>query len=297
MDILYTSRRSMPDWWEFLNAIGQWAYARVGLYVCVVCPDDVFSSFAVASSLLEKSHQNDKDILDELESKPNVLLSEDGLNAVRAIYLGLEEINGDYLCKFQRTSLTQYVPPSRLDGMVIPKTSRAGDWLKKIERKERVSQHQLNVASTRIIGNRTALMEAARLEVFSVDFCGSLLSRSLGDILKVEGTKNLPRHTEAIKLLSSRTQGTVQSEFEIWSGDIPPQEPSPQQSVVCCLGANDVNLAYKAATFTEQLTGRMGQLGWYPLIIDGECPDEEFSELLERKPADVEISALAFQGR
>lgn len=296
-DILYTTHKAIPRWWSFLNAVGGWAYAETGRYVCLVCPDEVFSSFAVASALLEKSLQNNKDILDELESKPDVLLSEDGFHAVRAVYQGRKEINGDCFCKFQRVKATQYVPPNRLDGMVIPKTTGADDWLKKTERKERVSQHQLEVPSTRIVGNKAALLEASKLEAFSVEFGSILLSRSIGDILKIEGAKKLPRHMEAIKLLSSRSQHAVETDFEIWSGDIPQQEPSADQSVVCCLAANDINLAYKADAFIEQFIGRMGQLGWKPLTVDGECPDEEFSEVLEHKPANVEIAALAYRGR
>lgn len=294
--MLYIAYKAVPSWWRFLNSVGRWAYARNGRYVCVICPDDVFSSFAVASSLLEKSLQNDNDILAELASKPAVLLAEDGVHSVRGIYRGLQEIDGHTFCKFERARCIQYVPPSRLDGMIIPKSSSTTKWLQKKETKQRVSQREMNVASARIVGNRVALLEASRMNVFSIDHDGLNLTRSIGDILKIEDAGNIPSRVYAIKILSARGQYGVETGFEIWSGDIPEKEPAAHQSVVCCLAANDGNVASKADRFMEQLTGRMGQLGWKPLIIDGDCQDGEFSGILEHKPANVEIAALEYRG-
>lgn len=128
----------MPEWWYFLQSIGQWALERKGVYICAICPDEVFSSYAVASAILPQEN-NYLDIYTQLQSSPFVLITtnENPSKGYRAYYCGDEYNNGQLCCYFQRiNNKAQIKPVDELAKSVILCTydGKKEDWLLKTDR-------------------------------------------------------------------------------------------------------------------------------------------------------------------
>ncbi|QIQ21006.1 hypothetical protein [Zophobihabitans entericus] len=285
----------MPEWWYFLQSIGKWAFTNKGTYICAICPDDIFSSYAVASSILP-SENTSIDIHMQLKSSPFVLITTDEMpdKGQRAYYCGDEEMNGQLLCCFQRVKNTiQKKPVSELTKNIVLCThdGKKEDWLLKTDRLyDAVKKHHVS-ERLNLIGNKTQLLESANNFSLSVNGKTQLLSEYLG----ILGGEQVLSYQALINVISSQNIN-CQEQTQIWSGNIPSRHPQKDQSIVCCLSASDVNLDEKVQRFLTHYTQHLGQTGWRPEVKNGLFESGGLQSLCQKKPNTIGLSVLSYKG-
>lgn len=287
--------KELPEWWYFLKSIGKWAIVHSGTYICVICPDDIFSSYAIASSILPEENVS-LDIYTQLQSSPFVLITTDDTpnKGYRAYYDGDEFVNDQLLCCFRRVNdIIQKKSQLELEKNIVLCTydGKKEDWLLKIDRLyDTVKKNHVSNRLT-LIGNKAQLIETANNISLFVNNSPQFFSEYLG----ILGGKNVLPYQAFINIISSQ-HTNCQEKIQIWSGNIPEYHPKKEQSIICCLSASDANLDEKIQRFLTHYIQHLGQSGWRPEFKNGICENDNLKLLSLKKPNHIGISILSYKG-
>ena len=298
LNIKYTSEDlsvDLPSWWSFLNEIGQWGYENKGCYVCVIAPDEIYSSLALLSSFIQLEKTPDISILKHLEVQPFCYFKQgDKWFKSKFIHQGNDgfntfEIHSNGRQIIKSTDLASRVRCVKRE--IIDMHSQP--WVTNIRRGHKVEYMQTVSSKILIYGNKVKLYDAINQCRFSVTIKEKEYPFSMGNLLGVVGSKNESVGNENVFIHSHINPKKEDSDLEIWAGFIPKILPEESCSVIITLRANDPDLEEKIDEFLRirrQLLGRK----WKSLIKNEAIQCDKLKEIITKKPNNIGITAYKY---
>lgn len=270
----------MDNLWNYLKKLGQLvAQRRSGLYIALICPDEVISAIAISFGI---NQMLAKDLAFNKGERFFIRENDDKSTGKKSIFSNIEIMNGQKLYWFDQAGESRRaIPDTDLFKKVLPVRNQDQlevdllDWLTSGTVTNLAQPENVNWGATELVGVKDSLEKA-----------NNLLSRN--------GYECIPLAKRGgISLKSIMSNPSPTSDISVFSGDLPQEYPSKTQAIVSCLSWSDPNLHEKTQEFMKHLS-YMTQTSGRPIHNSVNESDEELTTFFSNKPSALCISAAGY---